>query len=808
MISDIRFAFRSLQKTPGFSIVAVLTVGVAIAACTSLFSVLQAVVLRPLPYPEPDSLVSIWAVNTERDLEAPALSWAKFEAYRERKDVFSELSMSAGNGFTLTEGKGEPEQVFGLHASANFLPILGIQPVRGRQFTAEEDTEGGPKVAMISHQLWQNRFSGDPEIIGRVVQIDGVAREIVAILPGRMPVPFNQTAVIVPSPLELPFIAPRQRNNAIVHQAVGRLAPGVTLEQAKLRVNEMAAQFKAANPTHIDSNNTNDVRTLEQQVLGDISGQFWTLAGAVALVLLIACANIANLFLARVSARHKEIAVRMSLGARRSGVVRQFFAESVVFSLIAGAAGVLLSSWTLRAIQVVAGPQLPRADEIALDPTVLAFSLVVSLLAGLLIGVYPAIQASRTDVGAVLKDTGRGAGGGSAAKAFRHLLIVAQVALSLTLLICAGLLVASFNRLQTAELGFEKDGRAFGIVNLPGSRYNSPELTREFYRQLQERLTQTPELANGAAVTGLPLTGVGFISPYGVKGRALPPVHERPLASIRMVTPGYFDTVGITLKEGRFFGAQDIFGGEQVAIINETLSKKLFAGEAALDQHFLMGPGGDTAVRIVGVIKDVKSTGLAVPPPDEIYFPRDQRGEGFMQVVGRAKPGLSAAAVIPVLRRVVAGLDPNLALANPQTMDQLVEESIGVQRLTMSLLLSFAAIAALLAAVGVYSVMAYAVTQRTGEIGVRMALGANAGDILRLILRSGAVQVGIGLALGLVGAFAASRLLQQALYEIEPFDPAIFAGVAAFFAIVAALACVIPARRATRVDPMVALRAE
>lgn len=808
MIADIRFAFRSLLKTPGFSIVAVLTVGIAIAACTSLFSVLQAVVLRPLPYPDPDSLVSVWAVNTERNLEAPALSWAKFEAYRERKDVFSELSMSAGNGFTLTEGTGEPEQVFGLHASANFLPVLGIELTRGRQFTAEEDSEGGPKVAMISHQLWQNRFSADPEIIGRIVQIDGVAREIVGILPERMPVPFNQTAVIVPSPLELPYLTPQQRNNAIVHQAVGRLAPGVTLEQAKLRVNEMAAQFKAANPSHIDANNTNDVRTIEQQVLGNISGQFWTLAGAVALVLLIACANIANLFLARVSARHKEIAVRMSLGARRAEVVRQFFAESILFSLIAGAAGVLLSSWTLRAIQVVAGPQLPRADEIALDPTVLGFSLVVSLLAGLLIGVYPAMQASRTDVGTVLKDTGRGAGGGTAAKAFRHLLIVAQVALSLTLLICAGLLVASFHKLQKSEMGFKTEGRAYGLVNLPGARYNTPELTREFFRQLQERLSQTPELEKGAAIAGLPLTGIGFISPFGVKGRALPPIHERPLANIRTATPEYFETLGIGLKEGRFFTSQDVFGGEQVAIINETFAKKIFPGEQALDQHFLIGPGGDTAVRIVGVVKDVKSAGLAVPAPDEIYYPRDQRGGGFMQVVGRARPGLSAAAVIPALRRVLTELDPTLALATPQTMDQLVEQSIGVQRLTMSLLLCFAVIAALLAAVGVYSVMAYAVTQRTGEIGVRMALGANARDILALILRSGAMQVGLGLALGFAGAFGASRLLRQALYEIKPFDPAIFAGVAAFFALVAALACIIPARRATRVDPMDALRTE
>jgi predicted permease len=411
-------------------------------------------------------------------------------------------------------------------------------------------------------------------------------------------------------------------------------------------------------------------------------------------------------------------------------------------------------------------------------------------------------------VGSVLKDTGRGAGGGSAAKAFRQLLIVAQVALSLTLLICAGLLVASFGKLQSADMGFETAGCSFGLINLPSARYSTPELTREFYLRLQERIDQAPELAEGGAIFGLPLGGVGSISPYSVQGRPILPVHERPLAGIRMATTGYFDTVGVRLKEGRFFTADDRFGGEAVAIINETLARKLYPGESAVDKVLLFGANGDVPRRIVGVVRDVKSNGLAAPPPDEIYFARAQSGGAFMTVVGKAKPGLAAAAVIPVLRRVLADLDPTLALANPQTMDQLVEQSIGVQRLTMSLLLCFAVIAALLAAVGVYAVMAYAVTQRTGEIGVRMALGANARDILALILRSGAVQVGLGLALGLAGAFAASRLLQQALYEIKPFDPVIFASVAAFFAIVAAVACVIPARRATRVDPMEALRAE
>lgn len=805
---DLKYALRSLLKTRGFTIVAILTMAVAIGACTSLFSVLQAVVLKPLPYPNPDTLVNIWGVNRERNLEAPVISWAKYEAFRERKDVFAEISMSAGNGFTLTEGTGEPEQVFGLHASANFLPVLGLNPVRGRSFSAEEDREGGPAVAMISHQLWQNRFAADPAIIGRTVQIDGVSREIVGILPSPLPVPFNQVNVLVPRPLELPYLNPQNRSNAITHQALARLAPGVTLEEANLRIREMHQQFQAANPGHIDAANLSEVRTLAQQVLGNLDRTFWTLAGAVAAVLLIACANIANLFLARVSARHKEIAVRMSLGANRGEVIRQFLVESLLFTVLAGVVGVLLAAWSLQGIQILAGPQLPRASDIAIDPVVLVFSLGTALIAGLLIGVYPAVQASRTDVQIVLKDSGRGAGGGTAAKAFRHALVVAQVALSLTLLICAGLLVLSFYKLQKTDLGFVPDGRAFGLVNLPSARYGKPELSREFYRQLQERLNAAPELAAGGAIFGLPLYGSNAISPYAVQGRPVPPVHERPLATLRQVTTGYFSAMGIRLREGRSFTEQDRFGGESVALVNETLANKLFPNESPLDRNILIGPNGDIPIRIVGVIRDVKSAGLAAPPPDEIYYPRDQRGGAFMQVVGQARPGLDASAVIPVLRRILAELDPTVALAAPQTMQDLVDQSIGVQRVTMALLIGFAVIAALLAAVGIYSVMAYAVTQRTGEIGVRMALGAGSRDILGLIMRAGALQVGTGLVVGLGGAFAASRLLRQVLFEVEPFDLRVFAAVATAFAVVSAFACLIPARRATRVDPMVALRSE
>lgn len=808
MLPDLRFALRSLAKTPGYTLVAVLTMAVAIGACTSLFSVLEAVVLRPLSYPNPDTLVSIWASQPERNLQAPSISWDKYLAYRERRDVFSGLSLSAGVGFTFSQGQGEPEQLLGQQVTANFFSVLGLTPQRGRNFTADEDRAGGAPVAMISHRVWQTRFGGDPAIIGRTIQLDGTAREIIAVLPEPMPAPFRGTDIIVTQARELPYLTEQQRDYAVFHLALARLAPGVTLEQARARLTEMARQFAASHTGHLDAPNKNELRTLAQQVLGNLGQIFWTLAGAVAAVLLIACANIANLFLARVSARQKEIAVRMSLGARRGEVIRQFLVESLVFTSLATVLGVILAWWSLSGIQALAGQQLPRGDEISLDPGVLAFSVSVAVFSALAIGLYPAWQASRTDVGSVLKDNTRGAGGGTAARTFRHVLVVAQVALSLTLLICAGLLVLSFYRLQHTDPGFRTEARAMGFVNLPASRYKSPELIRDFYRRLQDQLRATPELEHGGLSANLPLAGGGYFSPYIVKGQPIVPVSQRPLATICNVSVDYFATVAQAVKIGRGFADTDTAGTEQVCLINETLAKKLFPNANPLDQSFLIGPNTDTTVRIVGVVRDVKTAGLNTPPPDEIYYPFSQRGPIFTAVVGHAKPGLAAAAVIPALRRALAAVDPQLALSAAQTLPDLLQQSLGVQRITMALLLTFAGIAALLAAVGVYSVMAYAVTQRTGEIGVRMALGATPENILSLVLRTGAWQVGLGLLLGLGGALAASRLLTQALYEVKPFDPSVFAAVALFFAVIAAFACLIPARRATRVDPITALRAE
>lgn len=816
-MSDLKFAFRLLAKQPGYTAVAVLTMAVAIGANTALFSVMNAVVLRPLDFPRSHEIVRLWSNNPARNVDAPVVFWEKWKLLRDQQTVFSQLAISVFNFATLT-GSGEPEQVPTVLASADFMPLLGLTPQLGRAFTADEDREGAPAVALISHRLWETRFGKARDILDRTLTLDGRPVAIIGVLPPNLPVPFALTDIILPRPYEVPFLTPANRDRAGVWQVTARLKPGVTRAAAEAQVLQLHERFKQANPAHPDSANVPRLRFFADEVHGNLDSTFWVLAGAVAAVLLIACANLANLALARLSAREKEIAVRASLGASRAAIVRQFLVESLVVAAVGGALGMLVASWSIDGIRLLAGTQLPRASEIALDGTVLAFALGVTGLTALLVGLYPAIRASRTDVQFALKDSGRGTTAASG-KTFRNLLIVSEVALSLVLLVCAGLLIASFVKLQRADLGFSPAGIAGGTVNLPAAAYGKPEQAREFYRVLQEKLDAAPELAAGGATSVMPLTPAATFTAYAVHGRPVPAAPDRPIAGIRVATTGYFAAMGMGLKEGRWFSAEDrplptapdgvlAPGVTGVCVINEQLAQKLFPGQSALGQSLLFGLNADARSEIVGVIRNVKTAGISQPVPDEIYFPRAQRGGAFMSVIGRAKPGLAADAVLPVLRRIVREIDPAVPLANLATADQLVRQSTAVQRLMMTLLLVFAGIAALLAAVGIYSVMAYTVSRRTAEIGVRMALGATAGNILGLVLRGAAVLLGLGLVLGLGGAVAASRLLQQSLYEVNPFDPLVFAAVAAFFALVAALACLIPARRAMQVDPMIALRTE
>lgn len=812
----MRHALRLLARQPGFSVVAILTIAIAIGANTALFSVMNAVVLRPLDFPQPESLVRFWARNAERNLDAPAIFWDQWKHLRDHQSVFSQVAISVFGFATVTDG-AEPEQVPTLYASVDFLPMLGMTPALGRNFNLAEDQSGAPPVAVISHRIWQTKFNQDPQVLGRAVTLDGIPTTIIGVLPPAQPVPFNTADIIQPRPYEVPFLPARSRDRAAVWQVTARLKPGVSRETAEAQLLQLHASFKQANPSHPEANRTPRLRFLSEEIHGNLDTTFWVLAGAVAAVLLIACANIANLALARLSARQKEIAIRASLGASRGVIVRQFLLESLIVAALGGLLGVLIASWSIEGIRLLAGQQLPRAADISLDATVLAFALAVTGLTALLVGLYPAIQASRTDVQLALKDSGRGHTA-TTGKTFRSALIVSEVSLSLILLVCAGLLISSFVKLQRTDLGFRSTGVAGGNVNLPASKYSRPELSREFFRQLQEKIAAAPELAGGGATTVMPLTQSASFSPFAVHGRPLPPLNDRPIAGIRTITTGYLAAMGIPLAAGRDFNDDDhplppgpngaVSPATGVCLINEQLAQKLFPGESAVGQRLVFGLNDESRWEVVGVVKNVRTAGPAQPTPDEIYFPRSQRAAGFMTVVAKARPGLAADAVLPVLRRIVREIDPTLALASATTADHLVDQALAVPRLMMTLLMVFAGIAALLAAVGIYSVMAYSVARRTSEIGVRMALGATSGNILGLVLRGASVLLAGGLLLGLGGALAASRLLQQALYEVKPFDPLVFGAVSALFAFVAALACIIPAASAMRVDPLTALRAE
>jgi putative ABC transport system permease protein len=808
MLTDLRFAFRLLLKQPGFSAVAVLTMAIAIGANTALFSVVNAVVLRPIDFPRPDELVRVWAVNPARNIEFPAVSWPRYLYFRDHATKLANVALSVGNAVTITDGR-DAEQVPNLMATSNFFATLGLTPKLGRFVDADEDHTGGPNVALISQRLWQTRFGGAPDVINKQITIDGVPTTIIGVLP-TMPVPFNQVEIVNPRPLEVPFLTPQARDGgAAVWQLTARLQPGVTREAAEKELGRLNAEVAAQNPQLIDAQNPLQLRFFANEIIPPpLRLGSWILVAAVIAVLLIACANIANLSLSRLASRTKEIAVRASLGAGRRAIIQQFLTESFVMAGLGGALGVLLASWSLDGIRLLGAQQLPRIEHVAIDGAALGFAFGATVLATLLVGFYPAWLATRANVQMVLKESGRGTTGGSANKRFRNLLVVVEVAASVVLLIGAALLLYSFARLQRTQLGFDPARVAVGTINLPLQAYPTPEKQRQFVRQLQEKLDAAPELAAGGAGFGMPLTNAIALTPYSVSGQPIQPIAERRLVTIRQVSPGFFAAIGATLKEGRWISPRDEENGPAVAVLNETFAKQVFPEGSAVGKTLLFGRDGEKKCEIVGVMHDVKSAGISAPVTGEIYFAHAQRGGGFITVIGKAKAGLDAAAVIPVLRRVVRDLDPNIAVATPQTADELVGQDLQGLRALSLLLGAFAALAGILATVGIYSIIACNVTQRTAEIGVRIALGASAPDIFRLVLKSAGALIGIGLIIGLGVAGGTSQVLRQLLFEVQPFDPVIFALVAAAFAVVGCIAAVIPARRATLVDPLIALRAE
>jgi predicted permease len=806
-MTDLRFAFRALAKSPGFTAVAIITIAVAIGSNTALFSIFDRLVLNPLDLPDAGRLVRLWTNNTERNVVGPVMSVPKYELFAEQQTSFSGIAAISFSGHTLVRENAEPEQLSSLSVTQSWVPTLGLQLVHGRNFTKEEDTPGGPPVTLLGYDIWQSKFGGRENIVGETVMLNGLGHTVVGILPRQLPAPISFVQLVVPRPFEPPGLTPEQiRGGAGFMQVTARLKPGVTYEQADAEVRAISQRYKDAYPTRLDANNNNELRTWIEEIVGQVRPTFYMLLTAVGLVLLIACANVSNLFLSRLSARHKEIAVRLSMGATRGQLIRQFLTETAVFCVLATLLGVLLAVWSLDGIERLLVNQLAPNTRFTLNGPTLGVTIGLSALACLIIGLVPAWQASRVNLSEVLKDNSRGTPGGAKGGRFRSFLVVVEVALSVLLLVGSSLLLVSFVKLQRTPPGFSPRGIGTALLNMPGQRYATGPEQAAFVDQVLERLRANPQVKVAAAGTSVPVGGFGARTLFAIKGQPIPTADRRPVASLFIVSEDYFSLYSIPLKAGRFTTPRDRADTPGVCLINESFAKKLFPGKSAIGESLLRGPRADIAHEIVGIVGDVKSAGLNTPPPDTIYFPLRQLPRPFVTLAARTES--DAAVMQAALRSAVAAVDNTLATSFFQTMEDSLRNSLGLQRITAWLTGVFAGIALVLSAVGLYSVLAYAVTQRTSEIGIRMALGAGKGQVVNLILSQGMRLVALGLGIGLAASAAGSRLLASLLYQIEPLDPLVFGGVTVLFSIVAVFACLLPSLRAARIDPIIALRAE
>ncbi len=800
---EVRYAIRQLLKSPGFAFVSILGLALGVGANVAFFTVVNTIFLRPLPYREPDRLVRLRSTNEKQNFTRVGFSYSRYLAVRDQQQVFSDLALSIGNAFTLT-GRGDPEQLLGLHASAALLPALGLQPVMGRNFSPAEDSPGGEHVVLISHAMWQQRFNRDLSVIGQALTLDGAPYVVIGILPeAATAFPLNQLQIWVPRPAEVPFLAPSQLNGGgFFFQAIARLRPGVSLTQAREAMNVVEANYRAAYPGNVDAPSHIEVVPLLDDAVGRQRQSYLLLFGAVGCVLLIACANIANLVLARFAGRRREIAARFALGATRFDVIRQLVSESMLLAVLGGAVGLVLAQVALTRLVALGADFIPRASEIRIDPMALVFALAVSLVTGLAIGLLPAWQAARVNLQEALKEAGRGTIGSGGR--LRSGLLVAEVSLSLVLLIAVGLLLTSFARLQRVKPGFDPGGVFTAELALPPTRYDGEKLVA-FYEQLYARLSTLPGSTSAALTDRVPLTGGQGPAPVAVVGRPIPPLSERAQANRHLVSPHYFATLRIPLLAGRDFDERDSTRVPHVVIINETFARRHFPGENPIGRTLVTGMA-QLPSQIVGVVADVRSSSLNAPPDADYFLPALQRPEAFTNILVRTT--LNPAAMLPAVREALRSVDPNLPLLQPQPLATRIARTVADRRLALMLLGGFAVLALVLASLGVYSVMAHLVTFRTSEIGVRMALGASPGAVMRMVLNHGRRLTLIGIVAGVAGALAVSRLLQQTLFEVSATSPLIYLGLSAFLLLVTECASWFPARRATRIDPVIALRGE
>jgi predicted permease len=803
---DARYALRVLGKSPGFSAVAVVTLAVGIGANTAIFTVTNALLLRPLRYTQPERLVLISAEKKAAGLTQGELTWPRFEMVNEHNRSFSGVAAFTSETFNLT-GQGDPEQVPAARVSWNFFEILGIRPALGRSFTAPEDQPGGDPVVLLSHALWARRFGGDPTAVGRHITLDQKDYTIIGVLPPGFRFDFlsPDAELFAPRVFDLNLITPQQAQGGTGFlRFVARLRPGIGIAKAQAEMDALAAQYRRERPKFPDADPGMTVRVgnLRDEMVVNARAAVLILSGAVALVLLIACGNVASLLLSRALGRQREIAVRTALGATRFSLVRQLLTESVLLALAGGALGLLLNSWDTQALASLAEDRLPRVGEIHADGVVLAFTLGISVLAGILFGVAPALQISRPDLNSVLRAEGRGATSGRRRNLLRNLLVVSQVALSTVLLMGAGLLIRNFVQLRAANPGFDARNLLTMSITLPPTRYQRGSEMIAFFEALLSRVWTLPGVRAAVVSSALPLNP-SRVSPALAEGQPAIPLAERPLFHIQTFTPGYVGTLRVPLLRGRDFTGHDAERDPFVAMVNEATVRRYWPNQNPIGKRIWVGRVPDP-MQVVGVLGDVRNLNLAADTQPEIYLPFAQRPWAFMNLIVRTQG--DPHNFIPGVRAAVRAVDRDQPITAVKTMEDVLESGAAQPRFTASLLGALSGAALLLALVGIYGVIAYSVAERTQEMGVRIALGAERKDILRLVLRQGITLAACGIAIGVAASLALTRLLTSLLYRVSATDPLTFAAASALFLGVALVASYLPARRATRVDPAVALR--
>jgi putative ABC transport system permease protein len=807
---DVRYGARVLLKSPGFAAAAVFVTALGIGANTAIFSVVNAVLLRPLPYREPQRLVLLHENLPRLGWSLLNISPAEYLDYKEQNRSLSDIAAFEGLSLNLT-GQGEPVRVEAERVSPNLFALLGVTPARGRAFATGEDRPGAGRVAVLSQGLWQRQFGADPSVVGRTVRLDEQPYTVVGVMPADFQFPYAKTSFIAPAelwvPLEIDDAERANRAASFDYGVVGRLKPGLTLAEAQADIERVAADSQRQHPEIYqgDAQVSATVVGFEQETVRGVRPLLLILAGVVGLVLLIACANVASLMLARATARRREIAVRRALGAGTLRLARQLLTESVMLSGAGGAAGLLLAAWLIDLIKKFGPADVPRLHEAGLNTQALVFTALVSLAAGLLFGLAPALHGSRLDLSHTLKETEGRAGRGREGKRLRSLLVVFETAAALVLLVGAGLLVNSLVRLLRVSPGFDPEGVAVARTTLPGARYPKAEQNKEAYRRIMERVAALPGVRAVAVASNLPLADRRNIG-FRVEGA---PESAENTAYNAIVSEDYFRAMSIPVLRGRAFDEGDRTGATPVVVVSETFARRFWPGGDAIGKRVAWGgwQGADW-LTVVGVVADVKDTTLDAGVEPAIYMPIFQLPRARENVVLLARTSGDAKELAAGLRREIRAVDEELPVYDARPMTELVAASVAQRRFSTWALVGFAAAALLLAAVGLYGVVSYSVTQRTQEIGVRMALGARAGDVFRLVVGQGLTLVGAGVALGLCASLALTRVLAGLLYGVSAADPLTFAGVSLLLLAVAFVACLLPARRAAKVDPMVALRYE